>query len=117
MKVLVCGGREYGENVAEVEFLFNDLDARHAINPIELVVQGGARGADSVARLWAESREIDCLIVPARWSIHGPSAGPIRNGRMLEYKPDLVIAFTGGRGTANMVKQARKAGIAVAEPR
>jgi ABC-type Fe3+-hydroxamate transport system substrate-binding protein len=48
---------------------------------------------------------------------YGPSAGPIRNGRMLEYKPDLVIAFPGGRGTANMVKQARKAGIAVVEPR
>jgi hypothetical protein len=30
-------------------------------------------------------------------------------------KPDLVVAFPGGRGTANMVKQARAAGVAVME--
>jgi hypothetical protein len=26
-------------------------------------------------------------------------------------KPDLVVAFPGGRGTANLVKQARAAGV------
>jgi len=30
-----------------------------------------------------------------------------------EGKPDLVVAFDGGRGTANMVKQAKAAGIQV----
>jgi hypothetical protein len=28
-----------------------------------------------------------------------------------EGKPDLVVAFPGGRGTADMVKRARAAGI------
>jgi Lhr-like helicase len=32
-----------------------------------------------------------------------------------EGKPDLVIAFPGGRGTADMVGRARKAGIRVVE--
>jgi hypothetical protein len=32
---------------------------------------------------------------------------------MLEWKPDLVIAFPGGRGTADMVKQAKAAGVPV----
>jgi hypothetical protein len=32
-----------------------------------------------------------------------------------EGKPDLVVAFPGGTGTANMVKQARAAGVEVLE--
>jgi len=34
---------------------------------------------------------------------------------MLEWGPDLVIAFPGGRGTADMVRQARIAGVKVIE--
>jgi hypothetical protein len=30
-----------------------------------------------------------------------------------EGRPDLVIAMPGGRGTANMISQAEKAGVAV----
>jgi UDP-N-acetylmuramoylalanine-D-glutamate ligase len=52
----------------------------------------------------------------ADWDTHGKAAGPIRNKRMLdEGKPDLVVAFPGGRGTANMISQARKAGVEVIE--
>jgi hypothetical protein len=43
-------------------------------------------------------------------------AGPIRKQQMLdEGKPDLVVAFPGGRGTAHMVRIARAAGIEVIE--
>jgi hypothetical protein len=113
MKVIVCGGRDY----QDLGCAFSRLDAIHAETPVTLLIQGGAIGADTLAYLWAESRKVECVTVTAEWVKYGPSAGPIRNGRMLEYKPDLVIAFPGGRGTANMVKQARKAGIAVVEPR
>jgi len=34
---------------------------------------------------------------------------------MLWFEPDLVLAFPGGRGTANMVKQAREQGVEVRE--
>jgi predicted Rossmann-fold nucleotide-binding protein len=37
----------------------------------------------------------------------------MRNARMLTYKPDLVIAFPGGRGTEDMISQARTAGVTV----
>jgi hypothetical protein len=44
------------------------------------------------------------------------AAGPIRNARMLEEgKPDIVIAFPGGRGTANMIEQAHAAGVEVVQ--
>jgi predicted Rossmann-fold nucleotide-binding protein len=34
---------------------------------------------------------------------------------MMEWKPDLVVAFPGGSGTADMVSRARGAGIEVIE--
>jgi UDP-N-acetylmuramoylalanine-D-glutamate ligase len=53
---------------------------------------------------------------PADCETHGRSADPIRNRRTLdEGKPDLVVAFPGGRGTAHMVSQARAAGVRVIE--
>lgn len=47
---------------------------------------------------------------------YNAAAGGIRNQRMLdEGKPDLVLAFPGGKGTADMVRRARKAGVPVRE--
>lgn len=52
---------------------------------------------------------------PAQWSLHGRSAGPRRNQRMLdEGRPDLVLAFPGARGTADLVRRAQAAGVLVA---
>ena len=43
-------------------------------------------------------------------------AGPERNARMLaEGRPDLVVAFPGGTGTADMVRRAKAAGVRVVE--
>lgn len=44
--------------------------------------------------------------------VQAEGAGPIRNSFMLALGPDLVLAFPGGRGTADMVRQASEAGVA-----
>ena len=55
-------------------------------------------------------------VAEADWAKHGRKAGPIRNQRMIdEGRPDLVVAFPGGTGTADMVERARVAGIRVIE--
>lgn len=106
MKLLVCGGRDYDDQM-RVDY---ELDI---LGP-HLVIEGGARGADRLARRWAERREVQCRTFAADWAKHGKSAGPIRNLLMLdEGKPDAVLAFPGGRGTADMVRQAERAGIPV----
>jgi predicted Rossmann-fold nucleotide-binding protein len=47
---------------------------------------------------------------PADWTKHGKSAGFVRNKQMLEEgKPDVVIAFPGGTGTAMMIKLVEEA--------
>lgn len=110
MKILVCGGRDY-QNGAVV---WRELDAIHAATPITALMQGGASGADRLAKEWAATKpEIQRYVCHAYWWKFGPRAGPIRNRRMIEWKPDLVVAFPGGKGTQNMITLAREAGIEV----
>ena len=110
VRVLICGGRDY----ANAEAVREALDRVHAERKFEVVITGGAHGADTMAHDWAISRDIAVEVYMAEWDRLGRKAGPIRNQRMLqEGKPDLVIAFPGGRGTANMIGQARAAGVEI----
>lgn len=58
---------------------------------------------------------LDVVEVPANWTRYGKAAGPIRNDRMLKFKPHLVIAFhediESSRGTKDTVTKARNLGI------
>lgn len=108
MRVLVCGGRDFTDR----EWLYSVLDSLPS-KPM-YVIHGGAAGADKMAGEWAKSRFIPALVFEADWKQHGRAAGPIRNQFMLdEGHPDLVIAFPGGRGTADMVRKAEAAGVPV----
>lgn len=110
--VLVCGGRDY-DNRAHV---FAELDQR--AEEIQLVIDGGCpTGADAHARAWADLRGVASVTFNAAWTFYKLAAGPIRNGWMLHFiKPDFVLAFPGGRGTANMVSRAEAASIPVTRP-
>jgi hypothetical protein len=114
--VLVCGGRDYGRQPGEPEHFAARMAACDAVLPggITCVVEGYARGADTMARLWAIANGRELCTMPADWATYGPQAGPIRNGLMLSVgRPALVLAFPGHAGTANMVRQARAAGVTV----
>jgi YspA, cpYpsA-related SLOG family len=83
---------------------------------VSMIIHGAAPGADTLTGRWAELRRIPVEAFPPDWEKRSRAAGPIRNARMLaEGKPDLEVAFPGGHGTANMVKQARAAGVEVSE--
>jgi len=111
-RVLVCGGRDFNDH----DRVFAVLDDVHQERWISEIIYGCATGADQLARDWARYRGRESTGFPADWKRHGKAAGPKRNTRMIEEgKPDLVIAFPGGKGTANMVAQARAAGIEVIE--
>ena len=113
MKVLVCGGRDYAD-AQRVAMTLVGVDA--GAEPITAVISGCAPGADTLGERWAIDRGIDVERYPADWAKHGRAAGSIRNQQMLdEGKPDLVVAFPGGRGTADMVRRAKAAGVAVVE--
>lgn len=111
MKLLVCGGRDYGNR----ELVFATMDRIEKQRGIKIVIEGGANGADSLARDWARKRGVLCATVPAVWAKRGRAAGPIRNAAMLTLGPDGVLAFPGGNGTENMKQLARDAGVTVME--
>jgi len=141
--VLVCGGRDYGRIDANKPLEFPRRAAERAriaavldalaleVGKFELI-HGGARGADSIAEGWAGKKGFPWRSFPADWeNITRPGAviklrkkdrkpydalaGHVRNAKMLEQKPDLVVAFPGGTGTADMIERARKAGVEVRE--
>lgn len=113
MRILVCGGRNY-RNEANVFWVLDNL---HAQEPITAIIEGECPygGADVFARHWGESRGVAVLpFAPDVDAMTGHVLGPARNRRMLvEGKPDAVVAFPGGRGTADMVDQALAAGVHV----
>lgn len=111
MKVLVCGGRDFND-AAHVFVMMTEL--HQSLGPFTCVVHGAARGADTLAGIWAKQNDIEVREYPADWRTHGRAAGVLRNRQMLDAEhPDLVIAFPGGRGTDNMVKTARELGFSV----
>lgn len=111
-RVLVCGGRDYDDHTT----LYAVLDKYHHEVGIDVLIEGGARGADRMASFWAADRDVTPERYEADWEHFGKMAGGMRNQRMLnEGKPDLVIAFPGGKGTADMVRKARRAGVEVIE--
>lgn len=112
MRLLVCGGRDFNN-----EALLNMvLDAVQRKKGVTLLIEGGAVGADRLARQWAKRAGVPWQTFEADWKTLGRAAGVIRNQVMLDQgKPDGVIAFQGNRGTADMVRRARLAGVTVWE--
>ena len=114
MIVIVCGGRYFTD--------YETLTAVLERFDITKIIQGGANGADRLGKRYANSNEIEMHEEKALWDnldnnvekvIEGVNkwgeeyntqAGFNRNIRMAEMKPDLVIGFKGGRGTAHMLR-------------
>ena len=113
MKAIVCGGRDFKMMAS----LWAALDALHEVRNFDLIITGGATGADSMAHGWAMERGVPVATYPAQWGRYGRKAGPLRNEWMLKLSgADTVIAFPGGNGTADMVRRGRAAvGVTVVE--
>lgn len=127
-RVIVCGGRKF----RSAAFLYAELDRLHAEYRFTHLMQGGAPGADHLAREWAmaypdikrwvcrarwgDLSHPDAVVKLGRYGRYDAMAGSRRNAKMLRWGPDLVVAFQGAEGTADMVKQARAAGVKVIEP-
>lgn len=110
MKVLVCGGRNYSNR----EAVNAALDALPF--EVSILIEGGARGADMLGRMWAEARGIHTATVRALWKLKGKPAGGERNAAMLLLRPDYCVAFPGGTGTADMIRRCDTAGVIVWQP-
>lgn len=114
MRLLICGSRDYPEQ------FYNEMKGQieriHDVTPISCIIEGGARGADAMARRIAKELSIPFSTYKADWKQHGDGAGPIRNQIMLdEGKPDMCYAFSTkmavSPGTDDMTNRCQKAGV------
>lgn len=79
------------------------------------LVQGWGDGVDLAAAAWAEERDIPFFSFPYI-SEYKKLGGPLRNELMIVIgKPDIVIAFPGDNGTADMKRRAEEHGIEIIE--
>jgi hypothetical protein len=110
MIVIACGDRNWTDRNAIEDVLLG-------LPPGSVVVHGGSRGADRMAGEIAAYLGFTVVEERAEWEFLGLRAGPIRNQRMLSYKPEIVFAFhrnlAASRGTKHMVGIAKKAGVRV----
>lgn len=112
MTVLVCGDRNWSAWSAIWTVL-------RGLGPLTTIVHGDARGADKMCAFVARQLGYQVHAHPAKWDVYGKAAGPLRNQEMVDCHRDieLVLAFHDdlrhSKGTADMVRVARMAGIPV----
>lgn len=99
----------------------------------DIIIEGGAPGADAISRVEATSRGWHVATIRAIWGLHGKPAGRLRNEAMiyLGLRADAWLAFISpctkkdcpepqshdSHGTADCMARAREAGIEVREYR
>lgn len=125
MRLLICGDRHW-EDFHIITTTLHGFLSDAATNFDKLVIiEGCAKGADSIACHWYDGRDrrprhelVKHEHYPADWETHGKPAGPIRNRQMLGVgKPDIVVAFhddlDNSKGTKDMVDIAKAAKVPV----
>lgn len=119
MIIVVTGGRRDRMSNLQRVTLLGILDHLYVREPSEPEVRhGGATGIDSHVEKQLKTfiPHIKVSSFPVEdWRPNGvldKSLGPKRNREMLK-GADLLIAFHGGPGTANCVKQAKEMGVPV----
>lgn len=122
MKLLIAGCHEldrlslYG--FTYTKFVRAVLHHYQDLKQIEAIIQGGARGIDYWAKIFAVSNGIPCgkqYEFRAEWSKYGRAAGPIRNKQMvysLECS-DHVLCFWDydSHGTKSTIDLTKKRGL------
>ncbi len=115
MKIIICGDRNWKDHQMIKQYI-------SSLPKGTLIIQGECRGADLIAK--ASAKELGYPTTDkyaADWQLYDSlgypkgAAGPIRNRKMLEEKPDLVVAFHDNidtsKGTKDMLSAAKKSGV------
>lgn len=73
-------------------------------------VSGGAKGADTLAEIYAKEKDIPITVYRPDWNKFGSKAGPERNTHIVNGS-DYVVAFPSkhSRGTRDMIRKAKRA--------
>lgn len=115
--ILIAGSRDFeNRNIFAgvlLQFMVED-------DPLEeyVIVEGGARGVDTMAREFAEVNGLQVKEFKPNWEKYGRAAGPKRNDEMTKFVAEnngKALYFWDGesKGTKQCIISARKRGIPV----
>jgi hypothetical protein len=107
-RVIIAGSRNFNDfELLEKKMLYFLQNKKNIV-----VLCGGAKGADDLGRQFAEKHNFMVELFPADWKKHGKRAGVIRNRQMAETASACVCFWNGqSKGTANMIEEAKRAGL------
>ena len=107
MKLLVGGSRTF----IDEELLREELNKLRKKFNIILIISGGVRGADFLAKKYAFENKIPYKEYLPDWNKYGRKAGIIRNIEMID-KCDKAIFFWDGKspGTRQAIEYSKKKG-------
>lgn len=111
-RILICGDR----NWTNKKRLFDVMIRIVRKHDTECIIEGEAKGADTMGREFGEYYKIPVLKFPEDWNKYHKGAGPIRNKQMLmEGLPTLIIGFHNNidqsKGTKNMLYLAKNLSV------
>lgn len=108
MKLAIIGSRKFNNKVILNKVLNEYVDK------VNLVISGGAFGADFMGEEWAKENKIETSIFKPDWEKFGKSAGFIRNQDIVK-NSDEVVAFWDGKskGTEHSIKLCERLKIPV----
>jgi len=111
-RVMITGTRDL---TPDVEFLMTfalNWTASYSEKDC-LLLQGGARGVDRAGKQIWNSYGLPDKVFEADWEKYNNAAGGIRNQEMVDYNPEICLAFPGpeSKGTWDAIRRAKQARI------
>ena len=110
--LLVAGCRDFRDVGTFQSVLKDNISSMKDL----VIIEGGAMGADELAKAFAVYYRVELVEIKADWEQYGRAAGPKRNDAMTKYAAEhggRALFFWDGKskGTANCIRSARKRGI------
>lgn len=112
MNLAIIGSRDFDDYEQMTNVLWNLFQLRRGTIPKDTIISGGARGADFLARKYAEEEELNYTEFLPNWDELGKKAGFVRNKQIID-ACDMVLAFWDGKSkgtkhSLNLAKEAKK---------
>lgn len=112
-KIVFSGGVDYQDYTA----IWAALDKVLARHPDMVLLHGGSRrGAEWIARKWAENHDVPHIPFEPEWARYAKGAPYRRNEAVLETLPAGVVIFPGSGIQDNLADRARALGLKVWRP-
>lgn len=106
-RIICAGSRDFEDK----EYVYSVLDyyLKNLPKHDTALLDGEARGPDSIGGAYAIEKGYGRLPFPANWDEHGKAAGFIRNEEMAKNATHLIAFWDGvSRGTKDMIDRALK---------